>query len=310
MKKLLLAGLAVLIAAVLAAIFLDPDARLLGWLRGESFFQGRATSAWRAGLRSETPSIQLESATALKNGGPGAVPVLIELLQTPVDAAGSAHVRWTAAELLGKIQPEAVAAIPDLIEALKDPDPHVRIVTITSLGAMTSRPAEVVPALISMLNTPQRLGAIRALSRFRHEASPAIKPLLVLFQNDPDVEVRWNAARTLGKMGPAGKEAVPQLIDGLKSKEDLIREHAAEALGDIGSEARAAVNELAKTLRDPVMKVRRDAARSLGQIGAAAKPALSSLRECLQDSEAQVRAVAAKSMKQIDPDIVIPPEGK
>lgn len=310
MKKTLLIGLAVLLVAALAAIFLDPDSRLLGRMRGESFFQGRPTTAWRAGLRNETPSTQLETTTSLKDGGPAAVPVLIELLQTPVGAAGSAHVRWTAAELLGKIQPEAVSAIPALIEALKESDPHVRIVAVTSLGTMTSRPAEIVPALISMLNGPARLSAIRALSRFRHGASPAIKPLLELFQKDSDVEVRWNAARTLGKMGPVAKETIPQMIVGLEDKEDLIREHAAEALGDIGPEAHAGVPALTHALKDQVMKVRRDAARSLGLIGPAAKPALPALRECLKDAETQVREVAAKSMKKIDPDVVLPPAGK
>lgn len=62
MKKLL-ALLALLVLAVPLALWLDPTGVLLGWLRGEQFFQGRPTSYWNAALQDQDPRehIQLYS---------------------------------------------------------------------------------------------------------------------------------------------------------------------------------------------------------------------------------------------------------
>src|SRR5262245_39052081 len=55
----------------------------------------------------------------------------------------------------------------------------------------------------------------------------------------PKAEVRGEAARALGQIGPKAKSAVPALIDALKDKNEGVRNDAAVALGAIGPEARA-----------------------------------------------------------------------
>jgi len=63
----------------------------------------------------------------------------------------------------------------------------------------------------------------------------------------PDINVRREAARTLGDMGPGAKEAVPELIEALKGEDvDLI---AVWALGQIGAAARAAVPAITQWLK-------------------------------------------------------------
>ena len=111
---------------------------------------------------------------------------------------------------------------------------------------------------------------------------------------------RWEAIRTLGKIGRDSKPAVPMLIDALKDDDELVREHAAEALGDIGSPE--AIPHLTRALEDEAGRVRRDAVSSLGRFGPAAKAALPKAEKLLQDSEPLVREAARAALRRIDPD--------
>ncbi len=97
--------------------------------------------------------------TALGSMGPTAVAPLIDALnnkpkplakkekgkKTPKVPDSSAHLRNKAAEALGQIGPEARAAVPALIQTLKDPE--VRAAAITALGAMGPAAKEALPAL-------------------------------------------------------------------------------------------------------------------------------------------------------------------
>ena len=46
MKRLGFAGLGFLVLALAWAVFLEPNGLALGWLRGESYFDGRPASYW------------------------------------------------------------------------------------------------------------------------------------------------------------------------------------------------------------------------------------------------------------------------
>jgi hypothetical protein len=84
----------------------------------------------------------------------------------------------TAAVALGRI---GAAAVPDLVQALQNPDANVRLKGVAVLGRMGSEAAAAVPQLVMLLD-------------------------------DSDVEVRKAAARTLGQIGPPAKDAVPALM--------------------------------------------------------------------------------------------------
>jgi HEAT repeat protein len=92
---------------------------------------------------------------------------------------------WTeqeaAADALGRIGP---AAVPSLMETLRDPDPKVRLKAIEVLARMGGDAKDAVPELIRLLE-------------------------------DPDEPVRKAAIRTLGRIGPPAKEAVPALMQTL-----------------------------------------------------------------------------------------------
>src|SRR5262249_2270157 len=262
MKKWLWLGLVVLVLVAVGVFLFEPTGVLLGWVSGESFFQGRPTRYWRKALRDRDadPAGYKQSLQALKAGGAAAVPVLVEILQAGGDPDWPAtQVRATAANLLGEQGAERMeTAGPPLVAALRDNTREVRAVAARSLEQLGYGGAEAVPLLVAMLPSDDCVQALRTLATYRDQARPALAPVIDLLGH-PKGEGRWNGARTLGKIGPDARTAVPALIAQLKDDEAKVREHAAEALGDIGPDAKAAVPDLIRTLKDPDARVRRDA---------------------------------------------------
>lgn len=297
------------LALVAGAALLEPTGSVLGWLRGEPFLAGRSLSYWAAHIGG-TPA---ENAAALEAIGSvpsaEAEPLLVALYGHRSDPAG-AELRWTAIELLAKRPPTGAAGQAVLIAALDDSDEHVRSVAMAALPKSGVTADRGVPLLVSRCSGDHAVVAARALSEYRAAAAPALPNLIALLQNEQaSVEARWNAARTIGKIGPDALSAVPALIADLDHSEDTIREHAAEAIGDIGPvAAELGVPALRGVLQDPYVKVRRDAVRSLGYIGPAASAAVEEILPLLQDPEAIVRTAARDALQKIAPDRVPPAE--
>jgi hypothetical protein len=297
MRKLAPPAVLIVLALIAAGAWFEPTHIVRGWLRGEPTYQSRPAAWWRERLVSQEPADQAEYPRRLQAGGADAVPVLTDLLRAP-----EAEVRWRAADILGKIGPAAAPASAQLAAALHDGDSHVRTVAAQALGEIGPKGVDpaVVPGLVELLSTGDRLPALRALASIGPAAAPAISEIARVLREDPDATTRWNAARTLGKIGPAAKTAIPALVQAMGDDPDaLVREHAAEALGDIGPDAAEAVADLAKACKDPSHKVRRDAVRSLGQIGAPAKAALPQVEALLKDPEAIVREAAETAKRKI-----------
>ena len=71
-----------------------------------------------------------------------------------------------------------------------------------------------------------------------------------------DASTRARSAATIGGMGPAAKEAVPALITLLKDREVSVQAAGAHALGQIGPDAAAARSDLeALTRQGPLRDV-------------------------------------------------------
>jgi len=300
MKKYGILIAVIIVLVVVGALWLDPTGVLMGCLKGEPFFEGRPAGYWERSLRAD-PGTRVTAIEKMEQGGTEAVSVLESLLSRP--KGESAEVRWTAAEILGKIGPEAEQAGPALLAALEDSDPHVRAIAAASLPKVGVSPDEAVPALRRMLETDQKVVAARVLSEYRGAAKPALQALVaVLTDKKLDSETRWNAARTLGKLGPNGVDAIPVLVESLEDEAATVREHSAEALGDIGPLAADAVPDLVSVLDDPATRVRRDAVRSLGQIGKASRQAILEMKKLLEDPEEIVREAAENAIRAIAPE--------
>lgn len=78
------------------------------------------------------------------------------------------------------------------------------------------------------------------------EEAPERFHLVLKKLRDEDFNVRMEAARELGRMGPSAEPAVPYLVEALKDNAVKVRIWAALALGEIGPDAKEAIPELKK----------------------------------------------------------------
>jgi len=205
-------------------------------------------------------------AHALGRIGPGArksVPALIVALRGK-DRGG----RWAAAWALGRIRGDAKATVPALSEALKDENWSVRMSAGNALREFGPGAKAAVPPLTEALrdnNKDVRRAAAYALAEIGPDAKTAVAalaeackdkgtrvsahyalfriasdqkaiPALIEALSDEDMEVRWNSARALGRIGPAAEAAVPALIEASKDKHRDVRYAAADALERIRGE--------------------------------------------------------------------------
>ncbi|MBC7816891.1 MAG: HEAT repeat domain-containing protein [Planctomycetaceae bacterium] len=295
------ASLAVILVAV---VLLEPTKTVSGRIAGDSFLASRPSRYWAKQLQGGPGEIAA-ALSILEKHGADAIPVLSEIYQEYPGEARS-ELRWTALHLLAKQSPLPVSAQNTMRRALGDPDPHVRSVAIAAAPKAGVPAEDVVPILKELLRSEHSVVAARAISEYRAAAAAALPELIAAMHDDKlPIEAQWNAARTIGKIGPNAVSAVPDLIDELDDPEDTIREHAAEAIGDIGPvAAELGVPALRKVLTDRYVKVRRDAVRSLGYIGADARPAAEDILPLLKDPEAIVREAAEKALKTVAPELL------
>jgi hypothetical protein len=92
------------------------------------------------------------AAHALGRIGEAAVPQLTQALSDP-----NPLVRKRAADVLARIGPDAKDAVPALIRALGDRDEQVRKAATRALGEIGPGAAEAVPRLIEALREPARI---------------------------------------------------------------------------------------------------------------------------------------------------------
>jgi HEAT repeat protein len=298
-KKIILISLVLVALLALGAVLLDPTCTLLGLLKRESFYRSRPTTYWKSALKDSNPSVHQETLSALKAGGPAALPVLVELVRQPSSDWTVTEVRCTAADLLGGMGPSAREAAPALVEALRDPDQHVRSVAVTALGAIGADASVAVPALVALLKTEDCLKAVLALQAFGPQAAAA-NPALVELLKDKDPTIRWNTTDALAKIKADAPTTVPALVEALQDDDAKVREHCAEALGEFGPAAREAIPALMHALKDKEPRVRRDAVRSLGQLGSLSKEALPAVKALQKDEDKRVQEAATTASRRIE----------
>jgi CubicO group peptidase (beta-lactamase class C family) len=165
------------------------------------------------------------------------------------------------------------ADVARLVDALKGGDPQGREAAALALGRVGPEAAAAVEALVATFSDPDiylRGAAAVALAQIGQAAVPA----LIRALGDAKAEVRWSAAIAIGRAGQAGRAAIPALITAVSDTDDNVRYTSAVALGGLRSAASDAVPALTGALHDRADSVRAAARRSLQQIApeAAAGP--------------------------------------
>jgi hypothetical protein len=157
-----------------------------------------------------------------------------------------AGIRSTAAEVIGALEPRALAAIPALIEALADRDPIVKYSAAVALGSFGRDGAAAAPALSqallakddrneSQIVEPDIVAALRSVGA---DMAEVVVPLAEALEGGTD-DARGRAERALGAVGA---EALPVLAGALESDYDGVRRSAESALNAMDFPLRGAVS--------------------------------------------------------------------
>lgn len=240
-------------------------------------------STSKARSLSDTEQDAPAESTGLSDPTGGVAQLVIELQS--VDR----QVAYNAATELGNMGPEAIAAIPALVElATFDERGTYRVYpglaakeAIRSISAKTA-----VPYLIRALQEPsKRYWAAHLLGGFGDVARPAVLPLVEALravteaQTEDERSASAQAAAALAAIRPHGLSA---LIGEMGHDDTEVRKLAIWA-SPRGSDGRPAVHTLALRLSDPEGGVRRLAAIALADIGADARDALPFIEMAMQE---------------------------
>jgi HEAT repeat protein len=228
-------------------------------------------------LRGEDESQRLGAADALGSLGPkasAAFPTLLGLAEQekpgpPGGDDGRAIFRLTTAlqRVCKGDDPRLVAA---LIRLLKSRDATKRSGAATTLSELRPPPPAAVPALIEALKDETqsvRFSASLTLGRYQGSEGKAALPALLDALRDEDEGVRSHAAKALANHQVDGGRVVPTVVRLLRSENPAIRSQAAEILGAFGSTAGPAAPALLEGRHDAVRFVRDEVEKALKAIG-------------------------------------------
>jgi HEAT repeat protein len=188
-----------------------------------------------------------------------ALPALTELLSDPVP-----DVRCKAPGALVSIAGPETGVVLALIKALEGQDSAVRGESARALGRLGPAAQAAIPPLLEALRDPAvRWRAIKALSKIDPTRRAPV-PLQIVGPNDADQSDR-HATEMLTRMDPSA-EGIAALITNLKHPRSGFRHRSAFILGEMGTNARPAIPALTEALKDPKSKVRRIAYAALRKL--------------------------------------------
>jgi len=279
-------------------------------------------------LRDDDERVRMEVAQALgpmSCGTAAAMPSVIETLHDP-----SVSVRDRAARVLGQFADPVV--VTHLVQALKDPDWHVRAAAADSLGGWVKKEPSAIAPLIAVLqgdeyalvrdraadslalpedetsinalveaivsdNRDARYHAAKAITKSR--ATSAI-PKLLTRRDHTDPEVRLKIFEVVGGIG--GTDQVPVLLEATSDADPNVRIAAIDALRRLRE--RGAVKVLIERLNDPSPHVRAHSARVLGELGD--RDSVKAIVDLLRDQNGFVRGAAAEALGKLGDATAVP----
>ncbi len=284
----------------------------------------------------ELATIRRNRVAELARQGPGAITALVEVLNDE-----DQEVRLAAARALGEMGPQALAALSVLEKRLKLNAATVSLEASICLLAMQKiAPQSALDYLTAALHETDpriRIQAVRGFCLLKREAKTVVPktvvPVLVTALEEPDAEVRREAAEVLGEVGPQARAGLPALKKQLKRKaatasleastcllamykiapqsafdylhaalheaDPRIRIQAAHDFWWLKKDAKTVVPILIAALGEPDAEVRRAAAQQLGEIGPAAKEAIPALLKAAEDPDRSIQMESYTALRQI-----------
>jgi HEAT repeat protein len=194
----------------------------------------------------------------------------------------------------------AAEALPDLLQELKDPRDAVRASAVSVLAQLHRN--RVGPILANSLGDPSP--AVRAAAVFACLAeSPEDIPLLITALADTSLLVCRLAIVTLQRRGPAGRRAVPKLIELLQSEDPEIRVAAAVALAHIDpqSSSEAALPVVLEELKTKNKENRSEIYYALAAFYTTSEQGLQAVAKMLAEEQAESRWALIAAVGELGP---------
>lgn len=212
------------IEAIFAAWSIDSNDRRLGAKLVREFQTNNGSARFRAGnyLAQKGAFMNLDPQETIS-------------AMLPVLRGESATEKALAIRVLGHFGKGALFALPEFMMALKDGDRALRFAAVHAIEAIGPAARDAVPALIESLDDPQTQAvAARALGAFGSESAAGVPKLVELLADtatfNGSVELRSNAARTLGRTGMKTEAVTNALHRAAEDSEPAVRSAAEEAL--------------------------------------------------------------------------------
>lgn len=174
------------------------------------------------------------------------------IMQIKKDLSSSEKgIRRAALNELGKLGSKGIAAIPDLIKALKDPDDDIRWTAAEAAGSMGYKDPSLMNELTKILTDPYPpvvVWARYALVKIEKKSDNHLKELIkATYQGERDEII--SAIRALGQLGYLALDARPRFEELVKNESDVVRFYAQKAIDSL-AEAEALVQEGSPTKPD------------------------------------------------------------
>lgn len=229
--------------------------------------------------------------------GSGADAVLPELLQAIEDP--DPGVRFLVASALGEVRADSSSCVTALVDMLNDQDAFVRYAAAKALGKPSQQQDLTIRALKSALADPSfdvRIRAVESLLELSEDPETVV-PVLVEAISHPDLNISDYAMVVLRGLQP--QTGLPALVDALGNKDLQVRQLAIGHLADWGPHTAPAVPALLDFVKDENDPLRVEMVRVLGGIGPGASDAIPLLTDLLNHPNPDLRNAAENALTAI-----------
>jgi hypothetical protein len=183
-------------------------------------------------------------------------------------------------------------AIPTLLEMLRSKD--------FALKAAALKWAERKDLIWVNLAEDKNVEAARGFEVLGASAKDAVAALLEIYGQKISPESLSSTTYALGCIGPAAKQAIPQLLYGATNSNKDLRWATVWSLGQMHSQPELAVPALIRALNDTDPLIRYEAANGLSAFGTNASAAIPALIESYKNPSKRISKTAAMALKAID----------
>jgi HEAT repeat protein len=247
MKKRVVAWgvISVLVAIALALLVPGSPAHVAKLLSSRPAYDGYSLGHWRGELDNPDKEVREQAIEAIGAIGPDAEDAVPEIARLLTDDPDD-KIRIVASVALIKMAPNTKTVVAALIRALSDKHMQVRQNAVSALGRLRTDARAAVPALIETMKNPEndtnarvflhtiQEGAASVLGLVSEGTDDAVPALTEVLTGDAKDKVKAAAARSLGLIGPPARPAIPVLYAALKHKDRYVREESTLALQALG----------------------------------------------------------------------------